>query len=416
VVTRRVFVSYRRDDSKHAAGRLAERLDERFTLFMDVARIRPGSDFTTAIREAVDQADVLLAVIGSQWLTITVEDGGRRIDQPDDWVALEIGTALRRGTPVIPVLVDGAEMPRRNELPAALADMANRQPMRIAHETFATDSAQLIKTIEGIVRNKRSTAPTTQPKKGGLARRKQIWIAAGTACLLVAGTAAVATSTAVRARTSTGPTAATTAPANGSPTPAAGTEGSPTSTTPAEETPTTAKSKARSTGAPKKAPPVEARATNAPQTTAHAKPPAITTKSLPDGTVGRTYSAVLKGEGQRPLTWRKISGALPSNTELTSSGHIRGGPLSGTGTTVFTVKLVDGTGMGRAKSFTITVTRLRSDINGDGQVDCADQRTLKSNFNKAGTFTDGDVNGDGTVNIFDLSMMLSDWTGSSDEC
>ena len=174
MVTRRVFVSYRRDDSKHAAGRLAERLDERFTLLRDVARIRPGSDFTTAIREAVDDADVLLAVIGSQWLTITVEEGGRRIDQPDDWVALETGTALRRGTPVIPVLVDGAHMPRRNESPAALADMANRQPMRIAHKTFAADSVRLIETIEGIVRNKRSTAPTTQPKKAEVARRKQI--------------------------------------------------------------------------------------------------------------------------------------------------------------------------------------------------------------------------------------------------
>jgi hypothetical protein len=95
-VTRRVFVSYRRDDSKHAAGRLAERLDERFTLFMDVTRIRPGSDFTTAIREAVDQADVLLAVIGSQWLTVTAADGGRLIDQPDDWVVLEVAAALRR--------------------------------------------------------------------------------------------------------------------------------------------------------------------------------------------------------------------------------------------------------------------------------------------------------------------------------
>jgi hypothetical protein len=415
-VTRRVFVSYRRDDSKHAAGRLAERLDERFTLFMDVARIRPGSDFTTAIREAVDQADVLLAVIGSQWLTVRVEDGGRRIDQPDDWVALEIGTALRRGTPVIPVLVDGADMPRRNELPTALADMANRQPMRIAHETFAADSAQLMETIEGIVRKKPNTAPTTQPKKGGVARRKQIWIAAGTACLLVAGTAAVATSTAIRAGTSAGPAAATTAPADGSPTRAAGTEGGPTSATPAEGTPTTAKSKVRSTSAPTKAPPVETRATNAPRTTARAKPPTITTRSLPDGIVGRTYSAVLKGEGQGPLAWRLVNGALPSKTALTSSGRIRGGPLSGTGNTVFTVKLVDSTGMGRAKSFTITVNRLRSDINSDGQVNCADQRILKSNFNEAGTFTEGDVNGDGTVNIFDLSMMLSDWTGSSDEC
>ena len=150
-MTVRVFVSYRRDDSRHAAGRLSERLDERFKLFMDVSDIRPGSDVTTAIREAVDQADVLLAVIGSQWLTLTAENGGRRIDQAGDWVAEEIGSALRRGTPVIPVLVDGARMPSSDELPPALADLPNRQAMRIAHESFAADSARLIQTIESMV-------------------------------------------------------------------------------------------------------------------------------------------------------------------------------------------------------------------------------------------------------------------------
>lgn len=413
----RVFVSYRRDDSKHAAGRLAERLDERFTLFMDVDRIRPGSDFTTAIREAVDEADVLIAVIGPQWLTIRANDGGRRIDQPDDWVAVEIGTALRRGTRVIPVLVDGAQMPRRNDLPAALADMANRQPMKIAHETFAADSAELIETIEGLVRNKRRTSPRTKPKKGGVARRKQIWIAAGTACLLAASTGAIATSTWTRAGSSTENTA-TTAPASESATQAAGTERGPTSTASAEatRTPTKTKSKVRTTTAPTKAPPVGTRP-NGPQTTARAKPPTITTRSLPDGIVGRTYSAILTGKGQGPLDWRLVRGSLPSKTALTSSGRIRGGPLSGTGNTVFTVKLVDANGLGTAKSFTITVTRLRSDINSDGEVDCGDLRILKSNFFNSGTFSQGDVNGDGIVNALDLSMMMSDWTaGSSDEC
>jgi tetratricopeptide (TPR) repeat protein len=152
LVTMKIFVSYRRADSGHAAGRLGERLDERFTLFMDVDRIRPGSDFTTAVREAVNQADVLVAVIGSQWLTLRAESGGRRIDQPDDWVAEEVGTALRRGIPVIPVLVDGASMPARDELPSALADLANRQAMKIAHESFAADSTRLIETVEEIAR------------------------------------------------------------------------------------------------------------------------------------------------------------------------------------------------------------------------------------------------------------------------
>jgi hypothetical protein len=150
-VTVRVFVSYRRDDSKHAAGRLGERLDERFKLFMDVDQIQGGAVFPAVVRKAVDEADVLLAVIGSEWLTLTAASGGRRIDQAGDWVAEEIGSALRRGTPVIPVLVDGALMPSSDELPPALADLPNRQAMRIAHESFAADSARLIQTIESIV-------------------------------------------------------------------------------------------------------------------------------------------------------------------------------------------------------------------------------------------------------------------------
>ena len=146
-----MFVSYRRDDSKHAAGRLSERLDERFKLFMDVDQIQGGAVFPAVVRKAVDEADVLLAVIGSEWLTLTAASGGRRIDQAGDWVAEEIGSALRRGTPVIPVLVDGARMPSSDELPPALADLPNRQAMRIAHESFAADSARLIQTIESMV-------------------------------------------------------------------------------------------------------------------------------------------------------------------------------------------------------------------------------------------------------------------------
>jgi tetratricopeptide (TPR) repeat protein len=150
-VTIQVFVSYRRGDSPHAAGRLVDRLNEHFELYIDVDRVRPGVDFTVAVREAVDRTDVLVAVIGLQWLTLTAENGGRRIDQPGDWVAEEIGTALGRGTPVIPVLIDGANMPSRQELPPALAALANRQALRIAYESFAADSARLIQAIESTV-------------------------------------------------------------------------------------------------------------------------------------------------------------------------------------------------------------------------------------------------------------------------
>ena len=147
-----VFVSYRRDDSRHAAARLGERLNERFRLFMDIDSIQPGSDFTAVVREAVDKADVVLAVIGPAWLTSADETGARRIDKPGDWVALEIGTALRHGTAVIPVLVDGARMPEQDELPPALAELARHQAISLTHESFAADCTRLIKTLDGLVR------------------------------------------------------------------------------------------------------------------------------------------------------------------------------------------------------------------------------------------------------------------------
>src|SRR5918997_4612293 len=111
--TARVFLSYRRDDSKHAAARIAERLDERFQLFMDVDAIQPGMDFTAVVASAVAESDVLVAVIGSGWLGALDSMGRRRLDDPADWVVTEIATALQRQIAIIPVLVDGAQMPTR---------------------------------------------------------------------------------------------------------------------------------------------------------------------------------------------------------------------------------------------------------------------------------------------------------------
>jgi hypothetical protein len=159
VVTIQVFVSYRREDSKFAAGRLGDRLrlDPRFKLFMDVDQIQAGDLFPAVVRKALEEADVLLPMIGQQWLTLTAENGGRRIDQPDDWVAEEIGIALRRGTPIIPVLFDGARMPNRDDLPPALVDLADWQALRIDYESFGADSERLIDTIERVLRRLRIT-------------------------------------------------------------------------------------------------------------------------------------------------------------------------------------------------------------------------------------------------------------------
>jgi TIR domain len=145
-----VFVSYRREGGGDAAGRLADRLVDRFgaeRVFMDVDAIEPGMDYVDAITRAVSACAVLVAVIGPGWLT-AADKRGRRLDDPDDWVRVEVRTALARGVRVIPALVGGAHMPAREDLPSDLAGLARRNALRIRHESFRVDAGQLVAVIE----------------------------------------------------------------------------------------------------------------------------------------------------------------------------------------------------------------------------------------------------------------------------
>jgi hypothetical protein len=146
-----VFLSYRREETRHIAGRLADRLAERLgsmQVFIDVDTIEPGSDFTATIVREVASCDVLIALIGPTGSTITDPRGRRRLDDPDDLVVLEIRTALEHGILVIPVLVDGAVMPSRYELPEGLQNLALRNAVRLDHETFRTDFVTLLDAVE----------------------------------------------------------------------------------------------------------------------------------------------------------------------------------------------------------------------------------------------------------------------------
>ena len=116
----KILINYRRDDASHLAGRLYDRLAAHFPknqIFIDVDNLDPGVDFVEAIEQSVGSCDVLIAVIGKRWLISSEADGGRRLDNPDDFVRLEIAVALKRNIRVIPVLVDDASMPRANDLP-----------------------------------------------------------------------------------------------------------------------------------------------------------------------------------------------------------------------------------------------------------------------------------------------------------
>ena len=160
----RIFLSYRRDDSSPYAGRLYDRLIQHFgrdNLFMDIDTIDPGLDFVEAIEKAVGSCDVLLVVIGRQWLTNTDPQGQRRLDNPEDFVRLDILTALERRLPVIPVLVGGASMPRATELPDVLQPLARRQAL-VVGDHFHPDVNRLIAALE-LVLGAASSASASSP-------------------------------------------------------------------------------------------------------------------------------------------------------------------------------------------------------------------------------------------------------------
>src|ERR1700689_4651213 len=128
-MTGKVFISYRRDDSAGHAGRVRDRLEGEFgqdLLFMDVDAIPLGMNFIKILREEVAKCDVLLAVIGPHWIEARDKQGNRRLDDPHDYVRVEIAAALQRDIPVIPVLLDGAEMPRADQLPKEISELALR--------------------------------------------------------------------------------------------------------------------------------------------------------------------------------------------------------------------------------------------------------------------------------------------------
>ena len=147
----RIFISYRREDTAYPAGWLYDRLAYRYgggQIFKDVDSIELGDDFIEVITRAVGSCDVLLALVGDQWLTITDEDGRRRLDDPDDFVRLEIEAALTRNVRVIPILVGGARMPRVDELPASLAGLVRRQALELSPARFAFDTSRLLKVLD----------------------------------------------------------------------------------------------------------------------------------------------------------------------------------------------------------------------------------------------------------------------------
>lgn len=146
----RIFISYRREDSAGYAGRIYDRLVTEFGLdqvFFDIDTIPPGDDFVEVLSEKVQSCDVLLAVIGKTWLTVADPAGRARIQNPEDFVAIEISTALRRKVRVIPVLVGGGRMPISTELPESLAPFARRQAHELPDKGFIPSLEKLFPVL-----------------------------------------------------------------------------------------------------------------------------------------------------------------------------------------------------------------------------------------------------------------------------
>ena len=147
----KIFISYRRDDAAGYAGWLSGLLKQHFgneNVFIDVENIEAGEDFVANIQQAVGSCDVLIAVIGREWLDVRKPDGTRRLDDPNDFLRLEVTTALDRDIRVIPALIHGATMPEEKALPAPLQPLARRNAIELSDAAFTHNVRRLIGAIE----------------------------------------------------------------------------------------------------------------------------------------------------------------------------------------------------------------------------------------------------------------------------
>lgn len=163
----KILISYRREDSGHATGRLYDHLSRHFgsgSVFMDVDSIAPGTNFRETLENAVCQCECLIAVIGRRWFT-AIDDGSgrRRIDQEDDWVRIEIEIALEKGIKILPLLLDQMSMPKETELPESLSPLACRQAIQLRQHRRRTYAPRAISNPCGFSRAKLRPSRTSRP-------------------------------------------------------------------------------------------------------------------------------------------------------------------------------------------------------------------------------------------------------------
>jgi hypothetical protein len=148
-----IFLSYRRVDTSGHTGRLSDALEAKFgrdAVFHDIQSIEAGNRFDEVIDAALAKCRVFIPLIGDDWLGITGADGRRRLDDPADLVRREVAAALRRGVPVIPVLLEGATMPAAASLPEEMRPLTRHQAIEISDTRWDFDVQRLIAAIERV--------------------------------------------------------------------------------------------------------------------------------------------------------------------------------------------------------------------------------------------------------------------------
>ena len=146
----KIFISYRRADTRGYAGWLEHCLEETLDpdhVFRDIADLRAGEDFMTAIRRFISQCDAVLCLIGPRWVGANGGDGQTRLEAEDDPVRIELETALKMGRRVIPVLVDDAQMPDVRNLPGSLAELCRINAFRLSDARWKSDVQQLLNEV-----------------------------------------------------------------------------------------------------------------------------------------------------------------------------------------------------------------------------------------------------------------------------
>lgn len=187
-----IFISYRREDSAGYAGRLYDGLRQHFgaeRVFMDVAGIEPGMDFEIEIEKAIGACDAVLVVIGRHWLEVSGPKG-RRLDDPKDFVRLEVAAAARREVRVVPVLVGGAAMPSADQLPDVLKPLARRQATTLSDEHWDIGVQDLMRTLDRRARDGPGRVLAERRSGASVLHRRR-------APLLIAGLAVLAAAAAV---------------------------------------------------------------------------------------------------------------------------------------------------------------------------------------------------------------------------